>query len=103
MKEKVDCAGRAGYYDDYGVIGDIHQNHLSEMLALATMELGLRAEDTSEDAEAESYAGMMKSYLTMQSPSMQEAVLGQYAEYQHHVEEDRSKWTKDERKSRRKL
>jgi hexose-6-phosphate dehydrogenase len=96
MKEKVDCAGRAGYYDDYGVIRDIHQNHLSEMLALATMDL--TDSDDINDSEVESLVGMMKSYVydSISPPTLEDAVLGQYAEYQHHVEEDRSKWIKDE-------
>ena len=56
------------------------------------------AEDTSEDAEAESYAGMMKSYLYDAITPQYGTTLGQYAEYQHHVEEDCSKWTKDSTK-----
>ena len=97
MKEKGDCAGRAGYYDDYGVIRDIHQNHLSEMLALATMDL-TESSDDMDGGEVDSLVGMMKSYVydSIGPPTLQDAVLGQYAQYQHHVEEDRSKWIKDE-------
>ncbi|CAM9434664.1 unnamed protein product, partial [Heterosigma akashiwo] len=37
LKESEDCAGRAGYYDRYGAIRDVHQNHLTQILALLTM------------------------------------------------------------------
>lgn len=103
MKEKVDCAGRAGYYDDYGVIRDIHQNHLSEMLALLTMDLTESTGETEED-DSESLVGMMKSYVydSILPPSKNDAVLGQYETYQNHVEEDRAKWIKDEEEIQRK-
>lgn len=32
MKEKEDCEGRTGFYDTYGVIRDVHQNHLTQVL-----------------------------------------------------------------------
>lgn len=35
MLESVDCAGRTWFYDDYGVVRDVMQNHVSQMLALA--------------------------------------------------------------------
>ncbi len=37
-KENVSVAGRAGYFDDYGIIRDVMQNHLLEILALLAME-----------------------------------------------------------------
>ena len=37
MKETVDCAGRTGFYDEYGVVRDVLQNHLTELLALVAL------------------------------------------------------------------
>ena len=34
MKESIGAAGRTGFYDRYGVVRDVMQNHLMEMLAL---------------------------------------------------------------------
>jgi len=36
--ETIGCEGRAGYFDQYGIIRDVVQNHLIQMLALAAME-----------------------------------------------------------------
>ncbi len=36
--EKIGCEGRAGYFDNAGIIRDVVQNHLLQILALVTME-----------------------------------------------------------------
>jgi glucose-6-phosphate 1-dehydrogenase len=38
FKEKVGCEGRAGYFDQYGILRDVMQNHLMQMVALVAME-----------------------------------------------------------------
>ncbi|MEI6644877.1 MAG: glucose-6-phosphate dehydrogenase [bacterium] len=38
VAEKVDVGSRAGYYDQAGVLRDMFQNHLIQLLTLATME-----------------------------------------------------------------
>lgn len=47
MMEEEDCAGRTGFYDEYGIVRDVLQNHLTEMVALVAMEL-----PSSDDADA---------------------------------------------------
>ena len=32
FKEKVGCEGRAGYFDQYGILRDVMQNHLMQMV-----------------------------------------------------------------------
>ena len=32
FKEKVGCEGRAGYFDQYGLLRDVMQNHLMQMV-----------------------------------------------------------------------
>jgi glucose-6-phosphate 1-dehydrogenase len=36
-KEDFGCEGRGGYFDRYGIIRDVMQNHLLQMMALTTM------------------------------------------------------------------
>ncbi len=36
--EKIGCEGRAGYFDNYGIIRDVMQNHLMQIVALVGME-----------------------------------------------------------------
>lgn len=38
-KEKLDVQGRGGYFDAYGIIRDVMQNHLLQILSLVAMEL----------------------------------------------------------------
>lgn len=37
-KENLSVEGRAGYFNDYGIVRDVMQNHLLEILALTAME-----------------------------------------------------------------
>lgn len=99
MKEKTDCAGRAGYYDDYGVVRDLHQNHLSEMMALALMDLPLETQVMEHSTKTiqqqqNQLMAMYKAYCydAIQRPTLTDAILGQYQDYQKHVEQDRAKW-----------
>lgn len=36
--EQIGCGGRAGYFDNYGIIRDVLQNHLLQIVALVGME-----------------------------------------------------------------
>lgn len=38
MTEAIGTEGRGGYFDDVGIIRDVMQNHLMQLMALATME-----------------------------------------------------------------
>lgn len=51
MKESATLEGRGGYYDEYGVIRDVLQNHLLQVLTLIAMEqpCSLRAEDVRDE------------------------------------------------------
>ena len=39
VKERLDAQGRLGFYDQYGVIRDVFQNHLTEILSLVALEM----------------------------------------------------------------
>ena len=83
MMETEDCAGRTGFYDKYGVIRDVFQNHLSEMLALILSDLPVSPENRLES-------------LRNVQIDRNEITIGQYDEYQSHVDEDRKRWDEDD-------
>lgn len=51
FKEKIGCQGRGGYFDKYGIIRDIIQNHLIQVMALIAMErpCSLSADDIRDE------------------------------------------------------
>ncbi|CAE8660804.1 unnamed protein product, partial [Polarella glacialis] len=51
FKEDISVAGRAGYFDGYGIIRDVMQNHLLQLLTLALMEApaSLKPEDVRDE------------------------------------------------------
>ena len=83
LKEKVDCKGRTEYYDEYGVILDIMQNHMTEIFARIIMDL------PQNDSFSEFARLKLKALKNIIPPSKDDAVLGQYAEYKKHIAEDR--------------
>ena len=84
VKEKVDCQGRTEYYDQYGVILDMLQNHLTEILARITMELP-KKQAVNTDFEILK----CQALHNIIPPDLDDAVLGQYADYNSHVAEDK--------------
>ncbi|CAG9463807.1 unnamed protein product [Pedinophyceae sp. YPF-701] len=64
--------GRGGYYDQYGVIRDIIQNHLLQVLALFAMEppVSLQAEDVRNEK--------VKTVKSIAEINMDDVVVGQY-------------------------
>ena len=76
LKEKVDVEGRMGYYDHYGVIRDVFQNHLTELLVLIASEL-------PHDKSEETVSNSKKSELlkSVRIVSLQDALFGQYKKY----------------------
>ena len=78
IQEKLDCSGRTRFYDRYGVIRDVFQNHLTEMIALVAMELHASGEDSSK----------MKFLESLFPPRLYSTVLGQYEGYISHLISD---------------
>jgi glucose-6-phosphate 1-dehydrogenase len=72
MTEKVGVAGRGGFYEEAGVIRDVFQNHLLQLLALVAMEPPARWEaDAVRDEK-------VKVLRAMACPDADRAVFGQY-------------------------
>eukprot|EP01126_Amoeba_proteus_P067388 TRINITY_DN994_c0_g1_i2.p1 TRINITY_DN994_c0_g1~~TRINITY_DN994_c0_g1_i2.p1 ORF type:complete len:524 (-),score=92.69 TRINITY_DN994_c0_g1_i2:240-1811(-) len=72
FKENFGVGGRAGYFDESGIIRDILQNHLMQILCLVGMEqpVSLEAEDVRD-----SKVRVLKSIVP---PTIDDVVLGQY-------------------------
>jgi len=76
FKEDIGVAGRAGYFDSYGIIRDIMQNHLMQVLTLLAMEApaSLAAEDVRDEK--------VKVLKQIRPIDPQDCVVGQYIGYQ---------------------
>ena len=81
MKETLDVRGRSAFYDSYGVIRDIHQNHLTEILSLLLSDTA----EPPNNLQGEKLKVLSKIF----SPRLHHAVLGQYVDYQGHLYEDK--------------
>ncbi len=77
MEETLDISGRGSFYDANGVIRDVHQNHLIEILTILLM-------DPTLDHQTEK----RKVLSDLFPPRLQHTVLGQYSDYQKHLRED---------------
>lgn len=76
FKEDINVAGRAGYFDKYGIIRDVMQNHLLQLLTLVLMEApaSLKPEDVRDEK-----VKVLKQFRTVKP---EDCVVGQYEGYQ---------------------
>ncbi|KAA0706805.1 Glucose-6-phosphate 1-dehydrogenase [Triplophysa tibetana] len=72
FKEPFGTQGRGGYFDDFGIIRDVMQNHLLQMLSLVAME---KPASTSSDDVRDEKVKVLKS---IDPVSLSDVVLGQY-------------------------
>ncbi|KAJ7998458.1 hypothetical protein DPEC_G00205150 [Dallia pectoralis] len=86
LKETLDAKGRIPFYDQYGVIRDVIQNHLTEVLTLLTMQLP----DNLSDAK-EVLKNKLKIFSALEHLESHCAVIGQYESYNKEVEEELNK------------
>jgi len=72
FSEDFGTEGRGGYFDNYGIIRDIMQNHLLQVLALFAMEVpaSLDADDVRDEK--------VKVLRSMETISLDHVVVGQY-------------------------
>ena len=73
FSENFGIEGRGGYFDHYGIIRDVVQNHLLQILALVAMEQPLSLEAVSI---ADEKARLLRAVEPLQ---MENLVVGQYA------------------------
>jgi glucose-6-phosphate 1-dehydrogenase len=72
FKEDIGTDGRGGYFDEFGIIRDIMQNHLFQILSLVAMEppVSLSAEDVRDEK--------VKVLRSCEVIQLENVVLGQY-------------------------
>jgi glucose-6-phosphate 1-dehydrogenase len=73
--EEIGCEGRAGYFDSYGIIRDVLQNHLLQIVALIGMEQPLRHE---AEAICDEKVKMLRS---LEPLTVSDTVIGRYEGY----------------------
>ena len=81
MKETENCAGRTSFYNQYGVVRDVLQNHLTEIAALIAMEL---PDELSTDDSQNIIQSKLAFLDEVVPPTLDDAVLGQYEGYREH-------------------
>ena len=72
FKEPFGTQGRGGYFDEFGIIRDVMQNHLLQILCLAAME---KPVTTSPDDIRDEKVKVLKAIPSL---SLSSCVLGQY-------------------------
>jgi len=80
FKEDIGTEGRGGYFDEYGIIRDVMQNHLTQVLALVAMESpnSLSAEDVRDEK--------VKLLKACKPITLEDIVVGQYKGYKEEDE-----------------
>jgi glucose-6-phosphate 1-dehydrogenase len=76
FKEDFGTKGRGGYFDGYGIIRDVIQNHLVQVLSLVAMEppVALTGDDSSNFVRDEK----VKVLRCIEPVKLEDCVLGQY-------------------------
>ncbi|CAG8468156.1 7356_t:CDS:2 [Dentiscutata heterogama] len=72
FKEKIGTEGRGGYFDEFGIIRDVMQNHLLQILSIVAMErpLSLSSEDVRDEK--------VRVLRCIPPVELKDVVLGQY-------------------------
>ena len=79
-------SGRTSFYEEYGVIGDVLQNHLTEILMLVAMELPL------DISSSEAVLGhKLQAFRALRGLQRGSAVVGQYQAYRGQVRRELQK------------
>lgn len=77
--EFLDALGRGGYFDNFGIIRDIIQNHLIQVLSLLTMEAPVRIDGKGAGKHIrDAKVALLKAIIP---PSPDDCLLGQYRGY----------------------
>jgi len=95
LKEIAGTDGRGGYFDQYGIIRDVIQNHLLQIMCLVAMEEPTgssnkqeqRRHDTTMDEMRDAKCDLLRH---VQPPTLKDCVVGQYMGYRNEpmVKED---------------
>ncbi|KAM9362071.1 GDH/6PGL endoplasmic bifunctional protein [Symphorus nematophorus] len=89
LKETLDVKGRIPFYDQYGVVRDVLQNHLTEVMTLLTMRLPKNLSSNEEVMQ-----NKLQIFSSLLPVGKNQAVVGQYQAYKTEVQQELNK-TKD--------
>jgi glucose-6-phosphate 1-dehydrogenase len=83
LKESFGTSGRGGYFDSYGIIRDVIQNHLLQLLSIVCMDLPSlqEASTASVDREESIRDAKVRALQRISSVRSSHALLGQYVGY----------------------
>ncbi|RHZ54198.1 hypothetical protein Glove_429g17 [Diversispora epigaea] len=72
FKEKIGTGGRGGYFDEFGIIRDVMQNHILQILSIVAMErpVSLSSEDVRDEK--------VRVLRCIPPVKLQDVLLGQY-------------------------
>ncbi|XP_028303669.1 GDH/6PGL endoplasmic bifunctional protein [Gouania willdenowi] len=88
LKETLDVKGRIHFYDQYGVVRDVLQNHLTEVMMLLTMKLPKNISNAEEVNQNK--LQILSSLLPL---GKNQAVVGQYQSYKTEVQQELNQTT----------
>lgn len=83
MKERIGNKGRIDFYDQTGVVRDVMQNHLTELLALVAMELPVNVSDFKSIEEYK-----VQILRQVRPVTRDGLLLGQYSKYLEEAKEE---------------
>nr|XP_046239407.1 GDH/6PGL endoplasmic bifunctional protein [Scatophagus argus]XP_046239408.1 GDH/6PGL endoplasmic bifunctional protein [Scatophagus argus]XP_046239410.1 GDH/6PGL endoplasmic bifunctional protein [Scatophagus argus] len=86
LKETLDVKGRIPFYDQYGVIRDVLQNHLTEVMTLLTMRLPRNLSSSKEVLQ-----NKLQIFSSLLPVGQKQAVVGQYQTYKTEVQQELNK------------
>ncbi|TRY69796.1 hypothetical protein DNTS_000586 [Danionella cerebrum] len=86
LKETLDAKGRIQFYDQYGVIRDVLQNHLTEVMTLMLMKVPSNLSKSLEILQ-----NKLNFLASLQHIDSSNAVVGQYQAYNVEVQEELNK------------
>ncbi|XP_014341852.2 GDH/6PGL endoplasmic bifunctional protein [Latimeria chalumnae] len=83
LKETVSAKGRTSFYEKYGVIRDMMQNHLTEILLFVGMETPLTINSSKEVLQ-----NKLRVFESLRKLDKESAVIGQYQNYSAEVTDE---------------
>lgn len=86
LKERSDCKGRTNFYDRYGVIRDVMQNHMTELLVMVAMEV-----PNSLDNKTSIVKNKLRLLKEIKPMNRWSGIIGQYKEYNMHCHHEKGK------------
>lgn len=82
----IQYTGRISFYDQYGVIRDVIQNHLTEVMTLLTLSLPANMSNCDDILQ-----NKLKLFSVLKPLDKRRAVIGQYQSYNAEVQQELNK------------